>query len=80
MSIYLELKPPKYRNPKLEKKIDENKHESSVDLSRASLTDDDIDLVAYYLLRNNKVNKCVYLFSLVKKRGEQNCEWLYVNC
>jgi len=70
MWIYLESKPTIYRNPELERKINDNKNEPSFSLSWESLTDDDMEIVAYYLLRNNTVSKCLYLFFLGKKIGE----------
>ena len=49
--------PPKYRNQKLEKMINDNKNESSVYLNSEKLTDQDMEIVAYYLLRKNTVRK-----------------------
>jgi hypothetical protein len=48
--------PPKHKNAKLEQIIKENKNESITDLSWKGLTDDDIAIVAYYLLKNNPVS------------------------
>ncbi len=61
---YLESKPKPtpsnpspldYKNPRLEQTINENKNKSEIDLNSKKLTDDDMAIVAYYLLRNNKV-------------------------
>jgi hypothetical protein len=48
--------PPNYKNEKLEQTINENKNKSELNLGRKELTDDDMAIVAYYLLRNNKVS------------------------
>jgi len=56
-------KPPTYRNKRLEQMIDENKNESYVDFSDKDLTNDDMEIVAYYLLRNNTVSNVVFVCS-----------------
>jgi hypothetical protein len=53
---YLELSPPKYKNAKLEQKINENKNASELDLSESEITDEDMEIVGYYALQNNKVS------------------------
>jgi hypothetical protein len=63
MSISLESKttnqlpsPPRHKNPKLEQTIKKNIEQSELSLNYESLTDDDMEIVAYYLLQNNQVN------------------------
>jgi cytochrome c553 len=48
--------PPKHTNAKLEEIINKNKNESKINLNSKQLTDDDMAIVAYYLLKNNKVS------------------------
>lgn len=48
--------PPKYRNTELEKRIAEKKDNSCLDLESLRLTDQDMEIVAYYALRSNKVS------------------------
>jgi hypothetical protein len=50
------VSPPKCKNAKLEQIINENKDKSTLDLSSTQLTDDCMAIVAYYLLKNNKVS------------------------
>ncbi len=63
MSISLESKttsqlpsPPRHKNPKLEQTIKKNIEQSELSLTYEGLTDDDMEIVAYYLLQNNQVN------------------------
>jgi hypothetical protein len=70
MSISLESKttslsssPPKYKNQKLEQKIKENENKSVLDLKKLDLTDNDMEIVGYYILRNNKVSDVLLIFS-----------------
>jgi hypothetical protein len=51
--------PPKYKNPKLEQEIKENEEQSNVYLGNDDLTDADMEIVGYYLLRNNKVSDVI---------------------
>ncbi len=51
--------PPKYQNVKLEKIITENKANSELYLCGKNLTDQDIEIVVYYALQNNKVSNTV---------------------
>lgn len=55
--------PPKYRNEELEKLINDKKNESRVWLELKQLTDQDMKIVAYYLLRKNTVRKLCSLQS-----------------
>jgi len=55
--------PPKYKNTKLEQMINENKHKSSLKWDSQSLTDDDMAIIAYYLLQKNKVRNVLLGFS-----------------
>jgi hypothetical protein len=68
--ICLELEPLAYRNEKLEQWIDKYKNNSTVDLSRQSLTDNDMEIVVEYLLRNNTVSKMIYLFCFVREKNK----------
>jgi len=75
MSICLESKTstllsssPKYKNTKLEQKINENKDKSELWLNGLSLTDNDMEIVAYYLLQINQVSHILFVFFLVKEQ------------
>ncbi|CAF1540590.1 unnamed protein product [Adineta steineri] len=46
-------KPPTHRNQELEQMIDQNKEKAYLRFYGKNLTDDDMDIMAYYLLRNN---------------------------
>lgn len=50
------LAPPSKHNSKLEEKINENRNKSALYWNDKSFTDDDVAMVAYYLLQNNKVS------------------------
>jgi hypothetical protein len=70
VSIFLESKttsllssPPKYKNQQLEQMIKENENKSKLDLEKRNLTDDDMEIVGYYVLRNNKVSDVLFVFS-----------------
>jgi hypothetical protein len=58
--------PPQYRNPAIERKIANNKDSVELKLIHQSLTVNDMEIVAYYALRNNKVNHIV-LFIIFRK-------------
>ncbi|CAF3910226.1 unnamed protein product [Rotaria sp. Silwood1] len=49
--------PPKYRNHGLERIIADNKDSSELDLQSKNLTDQDMEIVAYYALCNNQTLK-----------------------
>jgi hypothetical protein len=68
--------PPKHKNPELQEKINENKNELCLILERSNLTNEDMEIVAYYLLQNNKVSNVVFGFSLFK-RIDQFCYDLF---
>jgi len=55
--------PPKYKNPKLEQKINKKKNESRLNWRGENLTDDDMAIGAYYLLQNNNVSNFVFCFN-----------------
>ncbi len=85
LSISLEPKitnllssPPTYKNQKLEQKINENKNESSLRLDCSKLIDDDMEIVGYYALRNNKVNNVFFDFD--RQREEKNSDIPYFSC
>ncbi|CAF4251026.1 unnamed protein product [Rotaria sp. Silwood2] len=50
--------PPQYRNNELERMITDNKDSSELNLQSKGLTDQDMEIVAYYALRNNQVKSC----------------------
>ena len=54
--------------------INDNKNESKLGLSSQQLTDQDMEIVAYYLLRNNTVRKCCLLLLF----GEVGVELCFV--
>lgn len=58
--------PPKHNNPQLEKNINQNKNKSSLDLSSSKLVDEDMCIVGYYLLVNNKVSLFVVIVKIEK--------------
>lgn len=60
ISTTTKLQPPTYRNQTLEKIIKEQRDGSSVDLSSEELTADDMEIVAYYLLKDNMVRHHVF--------------------
>jgi len=64
------LSPPKYKNTKLEQKINENKNKSELWLNSLSLTDNDMQIVAYYLLQTNKVGNVVFVFYCEKAENK----------
>jgi hypothetical protein len=51
--------PPIYKNPKLEQKINKHKDKSDLFFYGEKLTDADMEIVGYYLLRNNKVSDVI---------------------
>jgi radical SAM superfamily enzyme YgiQ (UPF0313 family) len=59
--------PPKLRNPTLEQKISEDGNQKVLRLSSMNLTDADMEIVAYYAIRTNKVRQIaeMYLHSLI---------------
>jgi hypothetical protein len=52
---------PKYKNAKLEQKINENKDKSELWLNSLSLNDNDMELVAYYLFQANMVSYLAFM-------------------
>ncbi len=54
------LPKPNYQNMKLEKFINEKKGVTELDLSRKNLTDQDMEIVAYYALHEDKVSDVVF--------------------
>ena len=53
---YYSLEPPTYQNPSLLQKINDNKNKSEISFQSSHLTDNDIFIIAYYLLQNNTVS------------------------
>ena len=53
--LFIEPEPPKFRNPKLEKLIENNKNGKILSLKGMKLTDQDMEIVAYYGIRNDQV-------------------------
>ena len=64
--------PPTYKNPELEQIINENKNEDSLGLGGKDLTGEDIEIVCYYLLRNNKVRNCVFVSTFTEHKLSWN--------
>lgn len=63
------MKPPKHRNPELEKKLSESKAYTKLNLKSMSLTNEDMEIMTYYILANNMVstiNFGAYSFSVRK--------------
>ncbi len=56
--------PPTYRNYDLERIIANNKESGVLDLYYKHLTDQDMQIVAYYVLRNTKVSQTTYVHVL----------------
>ncbi len=59
--------PPKFQNPTLEQKIAEHGNQKDLKLWSMELTDADMEIVAYYAIRTNKVGRIaeIYLHSLI---------------
>ena len=47
---------PKYKNAELEKRIPKNNNKSGLSLSWEKLTDQDMEIVAYYAIQENTVS------------------------
>mgnify|MGYP000344943441 CR=1 FL=1 len=47
--------PPKYRNQTLERQIADNKNQKELSLRNMTLSDQDMEIVAYYAIRQSKV-------------------------
>jgi hypothetical protein len=60
--------PPKYTNKKLQQKINEKKNDSQVWLSAMKLTCEDMEIVGYYLLKNNTVKIILFIICSSKLR------------
>lgn len=58
----LSLSPPTYTNARLQRIINEKKDDVHVDLSYKKLTNEDMEIVSYYLLRNNTVMNIFFIF------------------
>ncbi len=56
----VKLSKPIYRNVVLEKRIAKEKTGTSLDLGREELTSQDMEIVAYYGLYNNKVSVIIF--------------------
>ncbi len=54
--------PPHYRNDELEKVIADHKDGMELNLRNRRLTHKDMEIVAYYVLRNNKVSQILFGF------------------
>jgi hypothetical protein len=58
-STYPKLRKPKYKNAAL-KNIAEKNGETELDLNWKKLTNEDMEIVAYYALQGNKVSDVVF--------------------
>jgi hypothetical protein len=54
--------PPHYRNYTLEQTITNHKDGMNLNLKKKGLTHQDMEIVAYYVLRNNKVSQILFGF------------------
>jgi hypothetical protein len=52
--------PPEHKNPKLEEIIKKNQGQGKLDLSHNYLSNDDMEIVAYYLAQNDKVSDVTF--------------------
>ncbi len=57
---YAKLLEQKYRDAELKKLIAENKGESELNLSSKKLTSQDLEIVACYVVQENKVSDVVF--------------------
>ncbi|CAF3156156.1 unnamed protein product [Rotaria socialis] len=73
-SIIAETLPPEHRNSALEKQIAECQDQPELDLGWSHLTDQDMSIVAYYCLYNNKTLLKLNLSS--NKIGERGAHYL----
>jgi hypothetical protein len=64
-SILSAPSPPQYRNAVLEEQITKNKNSSSLSLIHMRLSIEDMEIVAYYALRNNNVSVLSSYFLLI---------------
>ncbi len=48
--------PPQYRNAQLEERINKKGNDSSLNLCYIQLTNEDMEIVAYYAIQNNEVS------------------------
>ncbi len=63
--------PPKHQNPELENIVKENQGKSKLYLTGKKLSDDDMEIVAYYLAQNHKVSNVV--FSNSSEQAQASC-------
>ncbi len=64
ISTFPTTSPPTYRNYDLERIITDNKESGVLDLHDKHLTVQDMQIVAYYVLRNTKVSQTTYVHVL----------------
>ncbi len=64
-SILSAPSPPQYRNAELEERINRNKTSSWLSLHCMELSNQDMEIVAYYALRNNSVSILSSYFLLI---------------
>jgi hypothetical protein len=60
------LSPPKHRNKELQQIIKEKRNEKQINLIYKDLTCGDMEIVGYYLLRDNTVMNILFIFILRK--------------
>ncbi len=61
---YPKLSRPEYRNTELENFIDKNNDKTELNLSGSRWNEEDMKIVAYYLLQENKVSDIVFSVSI----------------
>ncbi|CAF4839605.1 unnamed protein product, partial [Rotaria sp. Silwood1] len=66
--------PPTYKNQKLRQMIHENNDNSVLYLSNEQLTDNDMEIISYYLLRNNTTLTTLYLEN--NQIGDKGAQYL----
>jgi hypothetical protein len=79
-SISPVLPPPRYRNHTLEQTIADRTNDSELTVAYARLKNEDMQIIAYYALQNNKVSKhsLILTFSMQDKVNERCFFLLYI--
>ncbi len=72
----VKLHKPKYRNTTLEKLITENKDKAKLNLLNGDWTDEDMEIVAYYAIQDNKVSD--FCLCLSGDETKFLCEYMFL--
>ncbi len=67
--------PPVYRNYNLEQIIANAKHSVHVGLGWKELTDQDMEIVAYYVLRSSMVSQMIFVHTFGEIRNIHTCKF-----